>query len=283
MGRRRFFEMLGLGVAAVLSGCASNHDHSEVLKQPDGGRSPGNRTTTSVGPSHAGIDEPTPQRVRLDSFPSPRAGRPLVISRGPKGTDQIAITIDDGYCQDCVDAYVAFALSSGIHITFSPNGAYQKYWNPHRETLRGLIEAGQVQIGNHTFSHLDLKKLSDQQIEAELERNEAWIETTFGITTRPWYRPPYGFHDERVDTVAGSLGYTNVLMWNGSFGDSNLLTPDVLMTQARKYLNAGVVMLGHANHPTVNQLFGQIEDLLRERNLRPVTLDEMFGTSRETG
>jgi len=175
------------------------------------------------------------------------------------------------------------AQTSGIHITFSPNGVYQHLWNPHAATLRSLIEAGQVQIGNHTFSHLDLKKLADHDIEGELERNELWINTTFGVTTRPWYRPPYGFHDERVDTIAGSLGYTNVLMWNGSFGDSNLLTPEVLMKQADEYLKPGVVMLGHANHPTVSQLFGQIEDLIRERNLTPVTLDEMFGTSRALG
>ena len=42
-------------------------------------------------------------------------------------------------------------------------------------------------------------------------------------------------------------------------------------------------MLGHLNHPTVLSLFGQIQSLIAERNLDPVTLDEMFGTSRATG
>ena len=62
-----------------------------------------------------------------------------------------------------------------------------------------------------------------------------------------------------------------------------LLTPQVLMAQARRYLQPGAIMLGHANHPTVTELFGQIEARLRQRNLTPVTLDEMFGTSRQTG
>ena len=219
----------------------------------------------------------------LDAFPSPHPGAPKLFTRGPKGPNQIAITIDDGYCADCVDAYVEFARSSGIHITFSPNGGYQKYWNPHAETLRGLIEAGQVQIGNHTFSHPDLKKLKDRDIEGELERNEAWVNKTFGITTRPWYRPPFGFHDLRVDSVAAGLGYTNVMMWNGSLGDARLLTPEVLMAQARKYVQPRTILLGHANHPTVTQLFGEITALIKERNLTPVTLDEMFGTSRQVG
>jgi len=72
-------------------------------------------------------------------------------------------------------------------------------------------------------------------------------------------------------------------MWNGSFGDSRLLTPDVLLTQARRYLQPGTVMLGHANHLTIARLFDAVLELLREHDLRPVTLDEMFGTSRRIG
>jgi hypothetical protein len=42
-------------------------------------------------------------------------------------------------------------------------------------------------------------------------------------------------------------------------------------------------MLGHANHPTVTELFPQILEIIQARNLQPVTLDTMFGTSRTTG
>ena len=42
-------------------------------------------------------------------------------------------------------------------------------------------------------------------------------------------------------------------------------------------------MLGHANHPTVTHLYGQLVELIRTRNLTPVTLDEAFGTSRASG
>jgi len=46
---------------------------------------------------------------------------------------------------------------------------------------------------------------------------------------------------------------------------------------------AGVINLGHANHPAVLSCFDQLLELIRNRNLTPVTLDEMFGTSRATG
>jgi peptidoglycan-N-acetylglucosamine deacetylase len=72
-------------------------------------------------------------------------------------------------------------------------------------------------------------------------------------------------------------------MWNGSYGDSTLLKPNVLLNLARQYYHPGVIMLGHANHPTVTQAFPQISQILANRGLHPVTLDEMFGTSRSTG
>ena len=34
---------------------------------------------------------------------------------------------------------------------------------------------------------------------------------------------------------------------------------------------------------TITRLFDAVLELLRERDLRPVTLDEMFGTSRRIG
>ena len=156
-------------------------------------------------------------------------------------------------------------------------------WEPHASTLRPLIETGQVQIGNHTYSHLDVTKLSSSKVRSELTRNEDWIERTFGVTARPWYRPPFGTHDSRTDEIAGELGFTQVLMWNGSFGDARLLTSQQLMQQATRYLRGGNIVLGHANHPTLTHLFDEISALIKDRGLTTVTLDEMFGTSRSTG
>lgn len=46
-------------------------------------------------------------------------------------------------------------------------------------------------------------------------------------------------------------------------GDHPLLLPEWLL-------------LGHANTPTVTQLYGQIVDILRERSLSTVTLDDVY-------
>lgn len=229
---------------------------------------------------------PTPSALPpepLPPIPPPHPGTPTMISHGIAGTNKICLTVDDGFCKDCVTGYVNFAQHSGIHLTFSPNGTYSQFWAPHAEVIRPLLERRQVQIINHTFNHKDLRRMTDQQVSTELERNEQWVNTTFGITTRPYYRPPYGYHNKHVDGLAANLGYTKTTMWDGSYSDSGVITPAFLMSQAEKYLKPGVIMLGHANHPAVLGLFDQILALIKQRNLTPVTLDEMFGTSRATG
>jgi peptidoglycan/xylan/chitin deacetylase (PgdA/CDA1 family) len=272
--RRTFLGLLGVGLAATIAGCSDTTSRS-------GANSQHNNLTGDAGtPGSTGDQPPTPP---ASSTPLPAAGQTTVLTHGPAGTQNIAITVDDGFCRDCVAGYVRFAQATGIHLTFSPNGTYAAAWLPHADTLRPLIEAGQVQIINHTFSHPDLRKLTDAKINAELERNDEWVTTHFGISTRPYYRPPYGFHNGHVDEVVDQLGYTRTVLWNGSFADSGPITPQFLMSQAQKYLKPGVIMLGHANHPTVLGLLDQILTLINQRNLTPVTLDEMFGTSRATG
>lgn len=232
------------------------------------------------------MDQTTPPRASLPPIPKPRPGPAKLVFAAPGGpgsTTQVALTIDDGYDPETVAGYVAFAAHTRIPITFSPNGAYQHVWNAHAHQLRPLIEAGQVQIGNHTYTHLDLLTRTDGQISADIERNEGWIQRTFGTTSRPWFRPPFGRHSARTDAVAGELGFTRILMWEGSFGDSRLLTPQVLLGEARKWLTGGRIVLGHANHPTVIHLFDQLLGLIHQRRLDPVTLDTMFGTSRAVG
>jgi peptidoglycan/xylan/chitin deacetylase (PgdA/CDA1 family) len=293
--------MLGLGAAAAIAGCtmtgaapiSSGPDAAAPLVPPtttvrdvsafsyptdvpDPVTSLPETTTTAPPP-------PPPPPPTLPPIPSPRPGPAVVVSQALTSTSQIAITIDDGFCEECVAGYVDFAERTGVKLTFSPNGTYSDIWNRYASRLRPLIAAGQVQMGNHTWSHANLLNLSDAGIRTEIQRNEDWLQSVFGVTGRPWFRPPYGYRNARTDAAAASIGYTRIVMWNATLGDATLETPDVLMGLASKWIKAGAILLGHANYPTVIHLFDQLQALIAGRGLQPVTLDAMFGTSRATG
>jgi peptidoglycan/xylan/chitin deacetylase (PgdA/CDA1 family) len=270
--RRDFLTMLGAGLIAALGGCTT---------PMTAGRPAASTATTlndiSVPQSTSTLPPPPPP------IPKPQPGPAKIVSHAPASTQQIALTIDDGYCEDCVAGYVAFAEHTGVRLTFSPNGAFHPIWNRYAARLNPLIAAGQVQIGNHTWSHPNLLTLGDAAIRTEIERNETWIEQTFAITSRPYFRPPYGKRNTHTDGIAASLGYTKILMWNATLGDATVETPNQLLALANQWIQAGAIVLGHANHPTVLQLFDQLQTIIAQRGLQPVTLDTMFGTTRATG
>jgi peptidoglycan/xylan/chitin deacetylase (PgdA/CDA1 family) len=250
--RRQFLGLLALGVLESVAGCGQ-----EAVARPS-------------------VAEPR--------IPPPVPGRATTIVHSlTRNTRQIALTIDDGFDAETVAAYVKMAVDTGIALTFNPVGRLAHTWEPHAKALAPLVERGQVQIGNHTYHHLDLRKLSDARVRSEIEQNEEWIERTFKVTARPYLRPPSGLHDTRVNEIAGSLGYTKLLLWDGSFEDAVTVSAQALLANAQAALQAGAIVVGHANVETVTRLYPQIIELIKERHLQPVTLDQMFATSRVAG
>ena len=175
LGRRRFIGLMGVGVAVFVTGCGTGKPGGRTLGAGEESAAaaravtsqatpPGATTTISAATSRAVAEAPS------TGIPRPRPGPPQVFYHAPELTNRIALTIDDGYCAPCAEAYARFAASTGIHITFSPNGMYQSIWNPLAGILDPLIRAGQVQIANHTYSHINLVASSDARHRA---RNRA--------------------------------------------------------------------------------------------------------------
>ncbi|MBN1097957.1 hypothetical protein JKP76_19220 [Blastococcus sp. TML/C7B] len=69
-------------------------------------------------------------------------------------------------------------------------------------------------------------------------------------------------------------------MWNGTLGDSRVLTGAELVGYAREWFTAQAIVVGHANHRSVTTVYGELLDLLRERRLRTVTLADVWAVPR---
>jgi peptidoglycan/xylan/chitin deacetylase (PgdA/CDA1 family) len=192
------------------------------------------------------------------------------------GTRRIALTIDDGLDLDALAGYVALCERTGLQLSFCAVGVAQRNWDRLAPRIRALVERGQVQMVNHTYSHRPLVGMTDDQIRADLLRADDWIQASFGVSARPYVRPPDGLYDARTQAAAAGVGYTRTLLWQGSFGDASPVSAPRLMAAARGALHPGAVVLGHANAPEVTRLYPQILALIRSRNLTPVTVDQLF-------
>jgi peptidoglycan/xylan/chitin deacetylase (PgdA/CDA1 family) len=110
----------------------------------------------------------------------------------------------------------------------------------------------------------------------QLRRNHQFLMRTYGADPRPYYRPPYGSHNPVVDAVAAELGYSVATMWSGSLEDQNVIPEDEIVKMANKYFNPQAIVIGHLNHLPVTHVYDQLVDVIRSRNLRTVTLDDVF-------
>ena len=52
-----------------------------------------------------------------------------------------------------------------------------------------------------------------KQIRDELRRTEDKIQEIAGVSTKPYFRPPYGDYDSRVDRIAFEEGYEYNVLW----------------------------------------------------------------------
>nr|WP_280466126.1 polysaccharide deacetylase family protein [Nocardia brasiliensis] len=264
MNRRRLLLALAAGaVGSISSGGSRNNTRSTAL------------TAGSVAtpvPSSTLQPQPTGSRPTL----SPRVPIPAGPVTAIPGTGyNLALTVDDGASSEVVGAYIQFAKDTGARFTFFVTAAYQS-WTDHKRQLRPLVDSGQIQLGNHTWDHPDLTTLTHEQISTQFARSKSFLRNTFGVDGTPFYRPPYAYRDKRVDSIAADHGYTVPLMWYGSLEDWHVITTDYLLDCARRYFQPQAIVIGHANHLPVTQVYSQLIDILKERQLSLVTLNDVF-------
>lgn len=188
----------------------------------------------------------------------------------------IAWTVDDGADPEVVRAYAEFAHRTGTRLTFFINGQYPAF-KQHRDLLLPLVKSGQLQIANHTYSHAALTSLTDEQIVQELTRNDEEIMRLFGVSSKPYFRPPYGYYDARVLAAAASCGFTRPVLWFGSLADSSNISSAEVYAFAEKYALAQHILIGHLNYRGVVSELDRIRALLDRRGLKTVTIRDYYG------
>jgi peptidoglycan/xylan/chitin deacetylase (PgdA/CDA1 family) len=133
-----------------------------------------------------------------------------------------------------------------------------------------------MQIGNHTWTHPQLARLSASKQLSELKRTQDEIEKIIGVRPR-FYRPPYWSWNYLTTREAGQLGMIGT-MFSVDTGDWEKPGTDAIITAALKAQDGDVIAFhdaGGDRTQTVDSL-AQIIVGLRARGLEPVTLDRLY-------
>lgn len=274
------FGVLGLG----LTGCTpSSSPSGSASASPSSTPSASSAVVPSASGSATGTPSPTAAASKTasatatSSNPVPEARAWTGPQTGLPGEGKyIAWTVDDGADPEVVRAYAEFSRRTGTRLTFFINGQYPAF-RQHRDLLLPLVKSGQLQIANHTYSHAALTSLTDEQIIQELTRNDEEIRRLFGVSSKPYFRPPYGYYDARVLAAAASCGFTRPVLWYGSLADSSNISSAEVYAYAEKYALAQHIVIGHLNYRGVVSELDRIRALLDRRGLKTVTIRDYYG------
>lgn len=144
----------------------------------------------------------------------------------------------------------------------------------HPAITRRIAREGHV-IGNHTWDHRDLTRLSRPRIRAEIVRTNRIVRTLTGQRPR-LLRPPYGARNARVDAVARFWGM-RVTLWTVDPRDWADRNAAVVTRRVLAAVRPGSIVLMHDIHPTTVTAVGRIVRRLRQRGYHLVSVPQLSG------
>jgi len=205
-------------------------------------------------------------------------GRALCHVPGARGL--VALTFDDGPDPESTPR-VLHALTSRNHrATFFPIGSKAAR---HPDIIEAILRTG-CTVGNHTYSHSWLTPFfGEKRLLEELDKATQVLMSTGGPLGTPRFtRPPVALFGPSFVAAAEKAGLVPVA-FSARAGDASLvpLSCATILRRVSRALVPGAIIVLHDGSEAPErpsrapELIGPILDLLEERGLRSVTLEEL--------
>ena len=227
--------------------------------------------------------EPKPiPRAEKAISPAPRP-KPVSTPSGPQITFNsvyvegpfIALTFDDGpnatLTPKLLDLLAARHLKATLFVVGQNAAEYP-------DILKRAVREGH-EIANHSWSHPNLGKMSDDAVRRELQRTDDAIVAATG--KRPTLmRPPYGsITAAQKRWIYDEFGY-RIIIWDVDPLDWKRPGPSVVTARILKETKAGSIILVHDIHaPTIEAMPATFDQLVK-KGFKSVTVTELLAMAK---
>lgn len=180
---------------------------------------------------------------------------------------RIAITFDDGpnsiYTKKLLDGL----LERGVKASFFLMG---KNISGNEALVKRMHEEGHL-IGNHTFDHVQLTKVSEAEACSQIMKTSNAIYEITGEYTA-FVRPPFGSWRKNLDCTVTMLP----VMWTVDPVDWNTKDADLIVKRVEKVVEDEDIILLHDNYKSSVEAALRIVDDLTKQGYDFVTVDELL-------
>ncbi|QMU70637.1 polysaccharide deacetylase family protein [Streptacidiphilus sp. P02-A3a] len=236
MPRRLLF---GAGGLALLGGCASADRTAGTRARTDGAVSGAAAATRAASPAAAGGRARSGDAAAVTAATA--ASGPVEPEHQVRaGPMTLALTFDDGPSPVYTDQVLALLRRHRVTATFFLIGEnVRKYPDVVRRTL-----AAGHRVGNHTWSHPDLGRLSRTEVRTELERTSELIAEVGRAGPPSLFRAPGGYFTSAALEICAELGLRPV-SWSVDPEDWSNPGTDAIVDQVLRQAGTGSIVLEH--------------------------------------
>lgn len=194
------------------------------------------------------------------------------------GSKLVALTFDDGPNPLYTQSILSELKKYDAHSTFFLVGKMARLY----PDLVLQILADGHELGNHSYTHPNLTKLTSDQIIAEVLRNRSVLKDITGKQTY-LFRPPGGDIDQHVIDQIRALDY-NIIYWSINTGDYRKHPPQEQAQMIADRVKDGSIILMHDGviDGTLN-ILPTVLDELNKRGFTFVTVSELMSTKALPG
>jgi peptidoglycan/xylan/chitin deacetylase (PgdA/CDA1 family) len=147
-----------------------------------------------------------------------------------------ALTFDDGPHPELTPRILDILERRGIRATFNVMGLSVAH---HRSLTRSVVAAGH-ELGNHTWTHLDLSRQTAPETLRQLRKAREVVQD-IAETRMRFFRPPRGELTGIAVRYAAELGY-DILLWSLARGVDGVGTPAAVASHLTRSLHPGAVV-----------------------------------------
>lgn len=183
----------------------------------------------------------------------------------------IAMTFDDGPSATLTPKLLDILAAHHIKATFFVIGENVA---EHPEIVARAAREGH-EIGNHSWSHPNFGKMSDDGVRSQVQRTDDAIKSATG--SRPTLlRPPYGSITAREKRwIHDQFGY-QIILWDVDPYDWKRPGPSVVRNRILKETRPGSIVLSHDIHPGTIEAMPSTFDALQAKGFKFVTVSELI-------
>lgn len=219
---------------------------------------------------------PTPQKEIQPSL------SPLQISISseeiwhiPTKSKEIVFTFDAGSGLGSLYKILGVLDKHKVKGTFFITG---KFIEDYPEAIR-KIRAGGHEMFNHSYDHPRFTEISDAEVVSQLQKTDRLLNTVANLSSKPFFRPPFGDRDERVLKTAFDAGFESIY-WTVDAGDwmEGELEAEDVKNRIYSGVAPGAIVLMHIGDKITGDILDEVFTEIEQKGYRLLSLSEALSS-----